>query len=452
MTVLDSEVDVAVAATLATELSAPPARLWVAFSGGIDSTALLLAALRWARARAVPVRAVYVHHGMQADADAWRTHCAQVAAALGVEFTALCVEVSASGSREAAARSARYAALAQCVGTDEVMLIAHHRDDQIETVLMRVLRGSGIEVIGTCRALGAGLLIRPLLAVPQAALADYVQAAGVAFVTDPSNADTHLTRGFIRQRLRPLIESHWPDAGTRLLALAARSAWRDRALASLLQPILATAVDAADRLSIAALQAQPVDVALAMLANWLARAGVHPLSAGHLAELHRQTTTARHDQLLDIELQGRRLRSYRGRAELLAGHTTSASANDSSSDSARQDQRDSVSVAWHGRSPLRTAVGELCLAPTQGGLRWPIAGVIVRQRLGGERIAVLAEGKHRRVKDLLRERGIAPWLRVDWPMLFVDDELVCVPHVAVAAHWRAPPDEAGVRVFIEGLV
>lgn len=441
-------VDAALAEALAKQRHAT--RLWVAYSGGVDSTALLLALKRWSKTDSRALHAVHVNHGMQAQAAQWQAHCAAVAQSLQVPLTVLRVQVATTGSREAAARDARYAALTKLMARGDLLLLGHHQDDQVETVLMHVLRGSSVLGMPQCRPLGAGMLLRPLLHVAHAALVEYVAAAQVPYVTDPSNGDVRLTRGYMRAALLPLIDTHWPAAGTRLLALAAHEAQRDRALAELLAPHLHAAVDADGGLDITALNAASPAMAAALLAAWLARYEVPASPTRHQAELLRQLREARPDRQLLVQIRGRQVRRHRGRVILLAEpglrvRRTTTRAVTGNPQGATDD------VHWDGRTPLQTTVGKLQLHAAPCALRWPAAGVEVRTRVGGERLAVHANGQRRTVKALLREHGIAPWLRAAWPLLYADDVLICVPGVAIAFDWQTQADEPGVRVHLETL-
>ena len=439
-------VDAALADSLAKQQRAT--RLWVAFSGGADSTALLLALQRWSKSDGRPLHAVHVNHAMQAQAAAWEAHCAVVAQSLRVPLTVLRVRVAATGSREAAARDARYAALAHLMAAGDLLLLAHHQDDQVETVLMRALRGSSVLGMPPTRSLGAGALLRPFLDVSRAALVAYVAAAGVPYVTDPSNADARFTRGQLRTALLPLIQTHWPAAGARLLALAAREAQRDRALAELLAPQLDAAIDAAGGLDIGMLKAASPAIAAALLAAWLTRRQVPALPVRHHAELLRQLREARPDRQLMVQVHGGKVRCHRGRVMLLAEPPL---VPNHASDRADADAVSAASgtVRWDGQAPLQTTVGELQLLAAPRALRWPAAGVEVRLRAGGERLVLTANGQRRSVKALLRERGIAPWLRAGWPLLYAADALICVPEVAIAFGWQTQGDEPGVCVRLQ---
>jgi tRNA(Ile)-lysidine synthase len=188
----------------------------VAFSGGADSTALLLAcARRWPG----QVRAVHIHHGLQAAADGFEAHCRALCLALGVPLAVRRVQAgNAPGqSPEDAARQARYAALAEAVQSEwpEVcdVALAQHADDQIETLLIALSRGAGLPGLASMPAhwQRQGLSWhRPWLALPGAALREWLQIEGQTWVEDPSNGDEKFTRNRIRARVLPVLAEAFP--------------------------------------------------------------------------------------------------------------------------------------------------------------------------------------------------------------------------------------------------
>lgn len=195
-----------------------PARpLHVGFSGGVDSAALLHLLSGIAPARAAGLRAIHVHHGLSPHADAWAAHCQRFCDSLGVTLTVLQVQVPRDGGDglEAAARKARHAAFGSVLADDEVLVTAHHRDDQAETFLLRALRASGPDGLGAMRPLrkfGRCWLWRPLLGVPRAALLAYAQQQDLAWIEDASNDDVSLDRNYLRHRILPLLRERWPHA------------------------------------------------------------------------------------------------------------------------------------------------------------------------------------------------------------------------------------------------
>ncbi len=195
---------------LAPGLEACP-RIHVAFSGGMDSTVLLHAARPIFGAR---LNALHAHHGLQQEARRWAAHCAQVCASLEVPLECAELEVKPDGrGLEAAARQARYAWFASRLRAKEALLLAHHLDDQAETLLLRLLRGAGPDGLGAMamsRSIGEATLHRPLLDLPRSELADYARDHGLAWVEDPMNADERLDRSYLRSRVMPLLEQRWP--------------------------------------------------------------------------------------------------------------------------------------------------------------------------------------------------------------------------------------------------
>ena len=191
----------------------------VAYSGGIDST-VLLHALANSDSR-IPVIAVYVDHGLDPESGRWGEHCAAFARTLGVEFKAMTVSVDdyPGSGPEAAARQARYTALISIVRTDDCLLSGHHENDQAETLLLNLMRGSGpagLAGIGAAQAFGRGRLLRPMLGVPGDSIADYAARNQLSWLDDPTNVDSRFDRNFLRNDIIPVLTSRWPAVSNRL--------------------------------------------------------------------------------------------------------------------------------------------------------------------------------------------------------------------------------------------
>lgn len=217
----------------------PGLPLAVAYSGGADSTALLLAcAEKWPG----QVYAIHIHHGLQAAADSFEQHCREFCARLGVPLQVLRVDARhASGqSPEEAARSARYAALREAAESSEPAIrdiaLAQHADDQVETLLLALSRGAGLPGLSAMPAQWEREGIRyyrPLLEVSGAALREELRARGVAWVEDPTNADEQYTRNRIRARLLPALEAAFPQFRDTFARSAAHAAQAQRLLDAL---------------------------------------------------------------------------------------------------------------------------------------------------------------------------------------------------------------------------
>ena len=357
--------------------------LWVAFSGGRDSTALLHAL------RDVPgVTATHVDHGLDADSAAWAQHCARVAADLRVRFETRRVRVAASGNREHAARRARYAAWSELLGPGDLLALAHHADDQAETRLWQLLTGREPGGMPVERRLGDGRLVRPLLGIRRAAITAYAEDHGLHWIEDPSNTDVGLDRNYIRAHILPRIEERFPDAVARL---AKRRRYADVRVRTLSVSAASTAT----------------------ISNWLRAAGL-PVARAAVEEILRQTPACR-DRVPRVTV------APGSRAWRHAGH-------------------------WHlvrDRAPFtaqQATVGS-CARVASGVLGWRRGGrglpkgmrVTMRARSGGERLRVDGRNLTKSVKALLHDAGVPPWRRVGWPLLFGEDGgLVAVPGLAVA--------------------
>lgn len=265
--------------------------LWVGLSGGRDSVVLVqaLVELGWTPR----VQALHVHHGLSPRADEWAGFCLELGGRLGLRVAVRRVEVVADGAGiEAAARECRYRAFSDHgIG---VLLLAHHRDDQAETLLFNLLRGTGIAGaagIPAERRIGTLRVLRPLLEVGRDAIDAYAAARKLTWIEDESNEDTAFSRNFLRAEVMPVLEGRFPGAGERLAAAAARFAEADGLLADL------AAADwechaVGEGVSVAALRKLPAP-RLANLLRWRLRAlGWQPPVASRLEEFVRQLLTA----------------------------------------------------------------------------------------------------------------------------------------------------------------
>ncbi|WP_269496142.1 tRNA lysidine(34) synthetase TilS [Castellaniella sp. S9] len=303
----------------------------VALSGGADSAMLALHAARAAAEAHRTLHAFHVHHGLQAEADRWQAHAHRLAAQLGMSCHSLRVDVSISGDgMESAARDARYGAFAQLAALAGVrtILLAHHRDDQAETVLLRLLRGAGPLALGAMApdTVRDGLrYLRPWLAVPRARILRcaerYGARSGWRPVDDPSNADPRYTRAALRERLAPVLDDRWPGwrdilvrhaAQARELTLlvdeAARADWAG----------LDPAPDAAS-FSLAAWRLLPPVRQAQVLRHWLGLHGLRAPTAARLDELMRQLRGLHalgHDRRMRLRHDGRWIACVRGRVVL----------------------------------------------------------------------------------------------------------------------------------------
>lgn len=416
---------------------APPAGpLAVAFSGGRDSTVLLHLLAHAPPLRARGLRALHVDHGLRPESAGWATHCAGVCATLGVPFETRRVDVVPGGDGpEAAARAARYAAFAQWQQPGETIVLAHHRDDQAETVLLRLLRGAGDGLAGmrVRRPFGTGWLWRPLLHTAPADLQAYAETHALRWIEDPSNTDTRYDRNHLRAQVLPALAARWPAAAASLARSASLLATQADLLAGEDTRRLAE-VQGFDpaTLHLDALRGFAPAWRDRMLRAWLASLGLPPLPAGALATIAAEVIDAGADAEPCFAWHGAELRRWRGM--LHAGRPVPALPAD-------------WEARWDGRAPIALPTGQtLRLAPAV-----PFAApVLLRARAGGERLRLPGRDFRSELKHVLQDLGVPPWRRPGLPLLFATDgELLAAGDLVVSATLRAWLDDAGTRLRLD---
>jgi len=401
----------------------------VGFSGGLDSSVLLHLLAGDASIRARGLRAIHVHHGLQADADAWAEQCQASCAALAVPLQVARVDVDgASGNGpEAAARDARRRAFAQALGEGDVLALAHHRDDQAETFLLRALRASGPDGLAAMhpwRSFGNAWLWRPLLDTPRDWLLEYAHRHALDWIEAPSNTDVSLDRNFLRWQVLPLLRGRWPHAG----ASFARSA----ALAAEMHDLLVDGDEAAlaairtvdpHVLSVAALQALPRLRRARVLRRWIESLSLSPLPARGVARIVSDLLEAESGGQAEFRWHGTAVRRWR---DLLhAGHVQPPLPQD-------------WQAHWDGRAPISLPHrGELRLEGSLGSKGFGRA-LRVHARLGGERIVLPGREHSHALKHVLQDLGTPPWLRERIPLVSdADGTLLAVGDLVCSAVFDA---------------
>jgi tRNA(Ile)-lysidine synthase len=413
----------AVQAALARLLpSWPDARLCVALSGGVDSVALLAACVDLkAMYPALSLRALHVHHGLQPVADDWQSRCEALCERLGVPLDVLQLRLAPrrGASVEAEARDARYAALAARLSPGEALLTAHHEDDQLETVLLQLMRGAGVAGLAAMPAaapLGYGLHLRPLLGVSRPAIEGYARARGLEWVEDPMNASLRFDRGYLRAQIAPAIRARWPAAGRTV----ARSAGHLAEAQGLLDEL--AALDAAGALEgecllASALQALPRARQANLLRWWLRGRGLGAPSSARLSSILEEVLPARVDATPVVTWAKGEVRRYRGRLYSMKplGPPPPPGWERPMRPGERIELPCGLGVVW---LEPRTGPGL-----SFGSLQGPLS---IRFRQGGERLLPLGRGNRHGLGELCRESGVAPWLRARLPLLASGARLLAV--------------------------
>ncbi|WP_118179169.1 tRNA lysidine(34) synthetase TilS [Paraburkholderia phosphatilytica] len=461
----------------------PDARVAIGFSGGLDSSVLLDAAVRVAGAARVV--ALHVHHGLSSHADEWLAHCETSARACGAAFAAERVDMSRTSgvSVEAAARDARYRALDRRCDEHGVasLWLAQHADDQAETVLLQLLRGAGLAGLAAMgsdyRAPGATVpRSRPLLRVLRAQLEQYATGRGLRWIDDESNDDTRYARNALRHDVMPTLAVRFPGFRDAFARTAAHAASAQRLLDELARlDLREVAVDAnvaelarehadistdakaSPAASEAAAEALRRDALLALdderasnlLRYWMRSLGMPAASAARLADALRQLRELGDDHAMRVDHAGQALRCYRGVVYWEAGDSAEPADETALQPRAPSELRWRGQMVWH----LPQWRGSFVFAPAPAEDREAIdvrvlevAPLVACSRKGGERMRRAPGDLSRTLKNLFQRRGIPAWRR-DVPLLYAGERLLFVPELGLNADAlegvsKDQPDEA----------
>ena len=400
--------------------SEPVGRWLVAYSGGIDSS-VLLHSLKGARG-AAQILAIHFDHGLQPQSGQWSAHCAGQAAALGIEFVEAELRLTEKPGRslEASAREARYAELAKLTRPGDVVVTAHHADDQLETVLLRLLRGSGVRgltAIHSVSCCGKGRLARPLLEFSRPEIETEARRIGLEWLDDPSNMDTRFDRNFLRHECLPRLRARWPRAGRVASRLARQMGEAEAVLEEIAIDDLGGDVDAA-RIPLELLGGLSEPRLNNALRHAVRSLGLPVPDARQLAEL-RKALSARDDAESRVCWPGAEGRVYQRQLYLMAPIEAF--------------ELEGGKVGAEGS--WQFAAGELRLEETDDyGIpdRWARQGIGVHFRRGGERFRPYGSKHSKRLKQWFQDAGIVPWMRAAVPLLSCDERIIAVADLVLA--------------------
>lgn len=387
-------------------------RVLIAFSGGPDS--LCLAALACQHLPHERLLAIHVDHGQDADSGQRAMSAHDLAKQLGLDCRIIRVTLDHEGGPEAAARRARYRAFEQTLGANETLLMAHHADDQAETVMLRLLRGAGpagLAGMPVARPLGRGWLYRPLLAWRREQILDELARRGLQGLDDPHNQNLDLDRNYLRQRILPALDQRWPAISQRLLRsarLCRQSAEELTRLAGQQNPSGLQRPPDWRRIPRDLLDS-PFGLA-EFIRAWARQSGL-PLPPGpRLDEFVRQIGQQRPDRHPALHWDDHRLRHYRDQLWL---------------DQANLRLPENWQLDWLPARPLSLPGGLGSLAVIGEAVRH-LGPLRVRDGRPGDRLRSRAGGHARPVKTLMHEAGIPPWQRKAWPRLLDGERLLAV--------------------------
>ncbi|HEX7764600.1 MAG TPA: tRNA lysidine(34) synthetase TilS [Cellvibrio sp.] len=399
---------------------------WVGFSGGLDSTVLLhaLAQLQLP----VTLRALHINHQISPHANHWQEQCAAVCAQLGVELVAERVAVVNRGKGiEDAAREARYAVFTRYLQAGDMLLTAHHANDQAETLLLRLLRGTGprgLAAMAMQRPLGAGTLVRPLLTVSRAELEAYGREHQLQWVEDESNQDDAYVRNFLRNQVMPLLARRWPGFMRKWQQTAELCAEQEQLLEAIAREDLHTAAVRRERIG------QSIDLLFLcslssvrqqnLLRYWLRSAGYSTPEQSHWRQIQQQLLLGREDAEANVTWGDLSLRVFRQRLYLLPASLPVLTLDLVEQDAVEDD-------------------GAVCL-------KVGLPDLHIRYRQGGERCKPAGRHHSQTLKKLLQEYALEPWLRDGLPLVYSGDTLVAVGDLWVCSGYTAEAGEQGLHL------
>ena len=422
-------------------------RFWIALSGGLDSMVLLhaMASLKLS----VPVMALHVNHQISSNSDNWQQQCALFCETLQIPFYAEKVAVTHAGrGLEDAARGARYGVFERYLQLGDVLLTAHHADDQAETLLLRLMRGAGprgLAAIAHQRELGAGQLCRPLLAFSRAELQAYAEAQNLTWVEDESNLNSHYDRNFLRHKAVPILRERWPQLSRRLQQTAELCAVNEGLLIELAAEDLAAADVRMERagqsISLAALHQRSVARRHNLLRHWLREAELDLPEQSHLVQFQQQIMTGRADAEITLAWGNLTMHRYRERLYVLPRLNSVVQT---------QEPYDFVLSEAFGQIPLGQG-GSLNFeyinqAKDMNCLQANLPDLSLRWREGGERCQPAGRTHSQTLKRLLQEYGLEPWWRAQLPLVFSGETLVAAGDLWVCKDFVAAPGQPGYRL------
>jgi tRNA(Ile)-lysidine synthase len=418
-------------------------RIWVGYSGGVDSHVLLHALAHLRKQHGFQLIAVHVHHGLMSAADAWTEHCDQVCRSLEVpiHIQRIHVKKQVGESLEALARVGRYQVFKELLMSDDVLLTAHHIDDQAETCLLQFLRGSGPKGLSAMPHLipfAKGLLIRPFLSVSRQEILNYAESHHLKWIEDDSNHDERFTRNFLRYRILPLLKTRWPHLSKTLLRVSAHCAEADHLLEVLAEQDLALVQGSQpNTLSIKNLCKLPEVRQKNILRVWLYRQHFLLPKTVKLNHILKDVVLARHDAQSCVHWKNVEIRKYRDDLyvmEPLHPH-----------DINRQ-----LIWAWDKEEKLTlpAQLGVLQCKKVMGrGMAISLLSsqpLIVRFRRNGENCRL--KGHTCSLKKLFQDWEIPAWKRNRVPLIFKGETVVMMVGYAICDGWRAREGEEGLVV------
>ena len=415
---------------------------WIAYSGGLDSHVLLHVLASIQNKIKPKLIAVHINHGISNDADLWVKHCQRICEDLVIEFQTFSVDLSHKSDKgtEAFAREKRYEVLGNLISSHDLLLTAHHMDDQVETILLQLMRGSGPDgLVGMpqAREFSKGILLRPLLDYSREKIRDYALSESLSWVEDESNKSNKYDRNFLRNRIIPELITRWPGA-LKTIQRAARHQAEARSLINEISRCdldvvcesIYTKVDISRFNNLSGIRKKNV------LRAWIKKNKLDMPDAQIIEKIIAEVIHANTDRNPCVKWKGGEVRRYRGYLyimKLLPAHDVG------------------LRKLWDLDESLKLTSGYLKAVSGKGsGIKKDMLSndiVEIRYRQGGEQIRPSGRVETHELKKLFQAQGILPWLRDRIPLIYHKNELIAVADLWVESKYAATEDEAAWQII-----
>lgn len=428
-------------------------RFWIALSGGLDSRVLLELCAhvldRQVSTEHQPYRfsVIHVNHQLQPDAEQWAQFCVEICRSLNLEICVVVVKVKSGQGRslEQAARDARRQAFSDVMQSGDILLTAHHLNDQAEAVLLRLFRGSGVTGLGGIRPVvkfEPGWMARPLLSVSRQQLQDYARQHELQFIEDPSNQSHDHDRNYLRHAIIPQLEGRWPGLQTTLARNARHLRQTDRFLNEQVSKIIPQVLDQSGCILTQELSAFDCFKRQLLFRKWFELYDISMPSSTLLEQIESDIVSARidADPCLSWNSDGQciQVRRYRNKLFLIKNPPILDT---------------NIVIPWDGQSrlDLPANLGYLrAEVSNKGGIDkslWATATIEIRFRQGGETCLLPGREGHRSLKAVFQEFNIPPWERAQVPLIFLNEELAAIASLVVCSPFYIADDQQAVKII-----
>ncbi|MAS81299.1 MAG: tRNA lysidine(34) synthetase TilS [Legionellales bacterium] len=418
-------------------------KIWIACSGGMDSSVLLHLVFSHREKIGKSFGVIYVDHGIQRQSDEWGDFCRSQCDYYGLSFTQINIneKVPKCSSVEAWARKKRYELIAQVMNKGDLLFTAHHQDDQVETFFLQALRGAGPRGLSSMpiyKDIANATHVRPLLNYCRSELKLYAEENRLSWQVDPSNMDTKFDRNYLRHSVIPVFEKRWSSYRKTIL----RSLEHQQECASLMREIGLEDfknVSHKKQLSLNLLRNFSVTRQKNIIFIWLQKLELESPNSKHINQIISDLINSKSDNENCVNWKNIEVRKYK---KLLYAFRR------------KHKNIDSINLKWEIPSPLKI-MNETLIVKTEIGCglskkNIENKNISVQYRVGGEKLRLNNFSKSKTVKQLFQERGVLPWERDRFPMIYVNGMLVAIPGMCTDIGYLAADDEPSWKIVWSG--